>query len=90
VSRGYGYDAIGNRTTSTVGAASTTYAYPATSHRLQSLSGATTRSYGYDGAGNPTQIDAAVHGYNLANRLTSVSSTSSASYAINALGQRVA
>ena len=90
VSRGYGYDAIGNRTTSTVGAASTTYAYPATSHRLQSLSGATTRSYGYDGTGNPTQIDAAVHGYNLANRLTSVSSTSSASYAINALGQRVA
>ena len=31
-----------------------------------------------------------MHGYNLANRLTSVSSASSASYAINALGQRVA
>jgi len=89
-SRGYGYDAIGNRTTSTVNAASTTYAYPATSHRLSSLSGATTRSYGYDGAGNPTQIDAAVHGYNLANRLSTISSASSASYAINALGQRVA
>ena len=90
VSRGYGYDAIGNRTTSTVDAASTTYAHPPTSHRLGSLSGATTRSYGYDAAGNPTQIDAAVHGYNLANRLTTISSASNASYAINALGQRVA
>ena len=90
VSRGYGYDAIGNRTQSNVDAASTTYAYSGTSHRLQSLTGATTRSYVYDAAGNPTQIDAAVHGYNLANRLTSVSSASSASYAINGLGQRVA
>ena len=90
VSRGYGYDAIGNRTQSNVDAASTTYTYPGTSHRLQSLTGATTRSYVYDAAGNPTQIDAAVHGYNLANRLTTLSSTSSASYAINGLGQRVA
>ncbi|MFO1284604.1 MAG: RHS repeat-associated core domain-containing protein [Burkholderiales bacterium] len=90
VTRGYGYDAIGNRTASNVDAASTTYTYPGTSHRLQSLTGATTRSYAYDAAGNPTQIDAAVHGYNLANRLTSVSSTSSASYKVNALGQRVA
>ena len=90
VSRGYGYDAIGNRTQSNVDAASTTYTYPGTSHRLQSLTGATTRSYVYDAAGNPTQIEAAVHGYNLANRLTSVSSASSASYAINGLGQRVA
>ena len=90
VTRGYGYDAIGNRTASNVDAASTTYTYPGTSHRLQSLTGATTRSYAYDAAGNPTQIDAAVHGYNLANRLTSVNSTSSASYKVNALGQRVA
>jgi RHS repeat-associated protein len=89
-SRGYGYDAIGNRTTSTVDAASTTYAYPPTSHRLTSLTGATTKSYTYDGAGNPTQAGLLTYGYNLANRMASVSGGASATYQINALGQRVA
>ena len=89
-SRGYGYDAIGNRTTSTVDAASTTYAYPATSHRLASLTGATTKSYTYDGAGNPTLAGTLTYDYNLANRMASVAGGASATYQINALGQRVA
>jgi len=89
-SRGYGYDAIGNRTTSTVDAASTTYAYPPTSHRLTSLTGATAKSYTYDGAGNPTQAGLLTYGYNLANRIAQVSGGASATYQVNALGQRVA
>ena len=89
-SRGYGYDAIGNRTTSTVDSSSTTYAYPPTSHRLASLSGATTKSYTYDGAGNPTQVGTLTYGYNLANRMASVAGGASATYQVNALGQRVA
>jgi RHS repeat-associated protein len=50
---GYAYDKTGNRTSVTVGAATTTYAYPTASHRLDAV-GSTTRSY--DPAGNTLQI----------------------------------
>jgi RHS repeat-associated protein len=88
--RGYGYDAIGNRTGSTHDAASTNYGYAGTSNRLESLTGATNRSYTYDSVGNPTAIGNVTYGYNLANRMTSVSGGASATYKVNGLGQRVA
>jgi RHS repeat-associated protein len=50
---GYTYDKTGNRTSATIGAATTTYAYPTASHRLDTV-GSTARSY--DAAGNTQQI----------------------------------
>lgn len=50
---GYTYDKTGNRTSATVGAATTAYAYPTASHRLDAV-GSTARSY--DAAGNTLQI----------------------------------
>src|SRR3954464_2091551 len=46
--RGYSYDANGNRTTAVVNASTTTYNYPGTSHKLTSLTGGTSRSFTYD------------------------------------------
>ena len=48
------YDGVGNRITSTVGAATDTYTYPLTSNRLSGINLATggTRAYAYDAAGN--------------------------------------
>ncbi len=48
----YGYDAQGNRTTQTIGGASTTYTYSATNNRLTSASGAEPNSFTYDANGN--------------------------------------
>jgi RHS repeat-associated protein len=85
------YDGVGNRLSTTLDSAATTLSYPSTSNRLSSLSGATTRSYAYDNGGNPTIIGARAYTYNLANRLTQVAGgPTTATYAINALGQRVA
>jgi RHS repeat-associated protein len=57
---------------------------------LDRLSGVNARNYVYDGAGNPTQVGNLVYVYNLANRMVSVSSGASATYRVNALGERVA
>ena len=51
--QGYAYDKTGNRTSATIGAATTTYTYPTTSHRLSAV-GANARTY--DAAGSATQI----------------------------------
>ena len=51
--QGYAYDKTGNRTSATVGAATTTYGYSSGTHRLNSV-GATARTY--DNTGNTTQV----------------------------------
>jgi YD repeat-containing protein len=57
---GYAYDKSGNRTSATVGAATTPYAYSTASHRLDSV-GSTARSY--DAAGNTLQIGGAAKSF---------------------------
>lgn len=57
---GYTYDKTGNRTSATVGAATTPYAYPVASHRLDTV-GSTARSY--DAAGNTLQIGGAAKSF---------------------------
>jgi len=84
--RGYAYDANGNRTSATVNAASTTYSYPGTNHKLTSLSGATSRSFTYDNAGNVTASAGFTFVYDGRGRLKQAGA---ATYLVNGLGQRV-
>ena len=89
LTQGWSYDANGNRLSQT-GTAPSTYTMAGTSNRLNGVSGALSRSYGYDAAGNATADGSASFGYDGAGRLTSASKSGiSASYALNALGQRV-
>src|SRR6185503_7965526 len=53
VTRGWSYDANGNRLTET-GSAPSTYTVSPTSNRISSISGSLARTYGYDAAGNTT------------------------------------
>ena len=52
----YTYDAVGNRTSETIGASARVLAYPASSNRIstESLNGSLVRSFAHDGAGNIT------------------------------------
>jgi RHS repeat-associated protein len=86
----YQYDADGNRTQFKNGTAISTYNNPTTSNRLSSITGTGAESYGYDAAGNITGLAGKTLTYDARGRLkTLTSGTSSWSYGINALGQRV-
>jgi RHS repeat-associated protein len=86
-SRGFGYDANGNRTSATINGASTTYTYPSSSHRLSSLSGANAKSFTYDAAGNTSQSGALTFSYDGRGRMKQAGALS---YLVNGLGQRAA
>lgn len=75
------YDATGNRTSRTVGAATTVYAYEPTSHHLSSV-GTTTRSY--DGSGNTTLVGPASTGKEISYDARGLQS----GYSINDVPQR--
>ncbi|MDH5255528.1 MAG: hypothetical protein OEW72_06375, partial [Gammaproteobacteria bacterium] len=83
--RQYGYDAVGNRTTATTDGLAATLTSGHTSNQLVALTGGPP-------AGLPVGATRRTFTYNLANRLTSVGdgTTTLATYAVNALGQRVA
>lgn len=83
------YDANGNRLTQG-GSAPSTYSVSTTNNRVNSISGSLTRTYGYDAAGNTTSDGTATFTYDDAGRMVSASkSGATASYSLNALGQRV-
>lgn len=91
VLQGYAYDKTGNRTSATIGGATTTYTYPAGNHRLSSV-GSATRTY--DGNGNTTQIPGAVQKnfvYGDHNRMTQYKegTTVRMTYAYNGKGEQV-
>jgi RHS repeat-associated protein len=86
----YQYDADGNRSQFKNGMAIGTDNYPATSNRLSSITGTGAESYGYDAAGNITTLAGKTLTYDARGRLkTLTSGTSSWSYGLNGLGQRV-
>jgi RHS repeat-associated protein len=87
---GFTFDAVGNRLTSTVNAATTTYGYFTGSHRLQSLTGAQVKTYAFDAAGNMASDGTATWTYGGNNRPTQVTAAGTTTqFSINALGQRV-
>lgn len=89
--RQYAYDANGNRVAAAVDGATTTYAYTGGTNRLASLAGTISRSYVYNAVGNANALGGLSFAYDRAERLTQVSAGSAvvATYAVNALGQRV-
>ena len=95
---GFGYDAIGNRTSrSSSGVQNATLTYPATSSRLQSyVTSSLTRTYGYNPNGDTTSMTgtdgvANTFGYDPFGRLAShTRSGVTTSYTVNALDQRMA
>ena len=80
----FSYDALGNRTSFNLDGAAANLYYGANTNQLQSMGGAVSAGY-LNGA---TSL---AYTYNNANRLTQVQSSGAtvASYAVNALGQRV-
>jgi RHS repeat-associated protein len=89
VTRGWTYDANGNRLTET-GTAASTYSISPTNNRISSVSGTLARTYGYDAAGNSTSYASVTATYNNAGRLKTLTQGGSTETAIyNALGQRV-
>ncbi|MFL6606406.1 MAG: RHS repeat-associated core domain-containing protein, partial [Steroidobacteraceae bacterium] len=89
VTRGWTYDANGNRLTET-GTAPSTYSISPTNNRISGIIGALARTYGYDAAGNTTGYATATATYNNAGRLQTLSQGGTTETTIyNALGQRI-
>lgn len=89
LTRGYSYDANGNRLDETG-----TEAYAAkittTNNRIASTTGALARTYGYDKAGNTTSYTGAAFDFNDRGRMSSaVVSGGTMNYIYNALGQLI-
>jgi RHS repeat-associated protein len=89
--RGYGYDANGNRTSLTIGGNSYTYTTPPTTNRLASTSGpAPARTFSYNGAGDTTGDGQFALTYNDRGRLVqAVKGSTTATYTLDGVGQRV-
>ncbi|HWM66559.1 MAG TPA: DUF6531 domain-containing protein, partial [Steroidobacteraceae bacterium] len=89
LTRGWTYDANGNRLTET-GSAASTYTISSTNNQISSISGALARTYHYDAAGNTTSYSGATATYNSRGRLRTVTRGSVTETLIyNALGQRI-
>lgn len=87
--RGWTYDANGNRLTET-GAAASTYTIASTNNRVSSISGALPRTYSYDTAGNVLTYASITATYNNRGRMkTLMKGAVTATYVYNALGQFV-
>jgi len=88
----YNYDAVGNRTSKTVGFGTDTYAYGATSNHLASITSGTgaNRSFSFDADGSTTNDGTNQYIYDTRGRLKqSVGALGATTYQVNALGQRI-
>lgn len=89
VNQSWTYDANGNRLTQG-GTQPATYTVSATSNRISAITSSLTKTYTYDAAGNTTSDGTATYTYDDAGRMVSATKDGiTATYAINALGQRV-
>jgi RHS repeat-associated protein len=87
--RGWIYDANGNRLTET-GSSPTTYTISSTNNRITSTTGSLARTYGYDAAGNVLTYATVTATYNNRGRMKTLKKGSSTETIVwNALGQRV-
>ena len=88
----FGYDAVGNRLTKTVGAGSSTYTPAATSNRLSSItpSSGPVRTYTHDANGAVTADGINTYTYDTRGRLIqTVSVIGTTNYQVNAVGERI-
>ncbi len=88
----YNYDAVGNRTSKTVGSATDSYAYGTTSNRLASITAqaGATRSFAFDADGSTTNDGINQYAYDTRGRMVqSTGALGVTAYQVNALGQRI-
>jgi YD repeat-containing protein len=88
----YGYDAVGNRTSKTVGSSTDTYAYSPTSNRIFSITAqaGAMRNFAFDANGSTTADGINLYGYNARGRMVqSTGALGATTYQVNALGQRI-
>jgi RHS repeat-associated protein len=89
ITRGWAYDANGNRLTET-GSSPSTYSVAASSNQVTGITGALARTYAYDAAGHTTSYASMTATYNDAGRLKTVTNGSATEALVyNALGQRI-
>jgi RHS repeat-associated protein len=89
ITRGWSYDANGNRLTET-GTSPSTYSVSANSNQITGITGALARTYAYDAAGHATGYAGMTATYNTAGRLQTVTHGSvTETLVYNALGQRI-
>jgi RHS repeat-associated protein len=87
--RGWSYDANGNRLTET-GASPSTYTISGTNNRVTSITGALPRTYTYDAAGNVLTYATVTATYNNRGRMKTLKKgTPTQTIVYNALGERV-
>jgi RHS repeat-associated protein len=87
--RGWTYDANGNRLTE-IGSAASTYTIASTNNRISSITGALPRTYSYDTAGNVLTYAIVTATYNNRGRMKTLTKGAvTATYVYNALGQFV-
>jgi YD repeat-containing protein len=87
----YGYDAVGNRTSKTVGSSTDTYAYNATSNQIASITpqAGAVRNFSFDPNGSTTNDGINQYAYDFRGRMVqSTGALGVTTYQINALGQR--
>jgi len=86
----YSYDAVGNRLSKTVGAATDNYSYSGTSNQLAAISGGTNRTFSFDANGSTINDGVNQYVYDTRGRMVqSVGALGSTAYQVNALGQRI-
>ncbi len=88
----YGYDAVGNRSSKTVGSSTDTYAYGTASNRLASITAqaGATRSFSFDPDGSTTNDGVNQYAYDARGRMVQATGALGATaYQVNALGQRI-
>src|SRR6185312_7912213 len=87
--RGWTYDANGNRLTET-GASPSTYTISSTNNRISSITGSLARTYTYDAAGSALTYSSITATYNNHGRLKTLQNASTtATYVYNALDELV-
>jgi YD repeat-containing protein len=88
----YDYDAVGNRTSKTVGSSTDTYAYSPTSNRISSITeqAGAVRNFAFDANGSTTADGNNLYGYDARGRMVqSTGALGATTYQTNALGQRI-
>jgi RHS repeat-associated protein len=89
ITRGWTYDASGNRLAET-GSSPSTYSISTRSNQITAITGGLARTYDYDAAGHTTGYSDVAAGYNDAGRLQTVTRGSmSETLVYNALGERI-